>query len=125
MGYTDIAEYRKFQLSDICIESYLFYEKYCTGISSNLALELLSDERTKLSLSDPYQTLEDHPVDQRGKEKKNESESGKYLLASVILQLTENIDKGQPERTAEDARLAHTSAVGKLAKAVTRIIYTL
>ena len=96
--------------------------KYCTGMSSQLAPELLSDDRTKRSLGDPYQTLKDHPVDQRGKEKKNESESGKYLLASVILELTGNIEKGQPERTAEDARLAHASAVRKPGEAVSQII---
>ena len=66
LGYTDITEYRKFQLSDICIERYLFYKKYCTRIPSKLALQLLADEGTKRSPGDPYQTLKNHPVVQRG-----------------------------------------------------------
>lgn len=123
LGYTDIAEYRKFQLSDVLIESYLLYEKHCTGVSSKVALELLSDERTKRSLGDPSQTLADHPLDQRGKDKKNENERNvNYVLASIILNLTENIKKGPPKRTAEDHLLAHDTAVSKLEKAVTQII---
>ena len=50
------------------------------------------------------------------------SESDKYLLANVILELTENIEKGQPERTAENAQLAHVNAVRKLGETVNQII---
>lgn len=132
LGYTDIAELRKFALSFVVIEIYIIYQRHChPGRLPKNTFELLRDTRNKEAdfPSDLTKAVEMYPIiaigDPKGKakvkaQKIENDKNSNYLLATLIFRLAERIenaatiapDEAESRQEAATAKLFshHSSA---------------
>lgn len=124
LGYTDIAELRKFALSFVVTEVYIICQRHCQSSRlPKIALELLRDMRDKDAdfPSDLTEAVEKYPMitlgDPKGKVKRlqkieNEKNSS-YLLATLIFRLAERIDSAATI-APDEAEARQEAATAKL-----------
>ena len=118
-GYHDLADLRKFQLSDIFVNIYLQYRKHVPSVSAKVALELLTDERTRGQVSDLNEALKTYPLTENQKERSAKSQNTKnqgYVLAAILHALASTIERGVRPRSEDEAAASHDKALIALSK---------
>ena len=103
LGYSDVAEYRKFRFSNVVLEWYIPYHQNCQQRSVKTPLALL---RNLPDLSDAFpadlgQLLSKYPIadqDDRANRRQN-NDSRDYLYAAILFRLAEAIDEASSTRS--------------------------
>ena len=113
LGYRDLADFRKCQMSFHVIDYFNVYAKHCSGRNARVALELLRDiynieSQLPQDLSEVIKTYTAPPTATAIDQQKLEVDTNlNYLMAALLYRLAETL-KSSPSYT--DAELAQRQA---------------
>ena len=89
-------------------------------MSAKVALELLTDERTRGQVSDLNEALKTYPLTENHKERSAKSQNTKnqgYVLAAILHALTSTVERGVRPRSEDEAAASQDKALLALSKA--------
>ena len=119
LGYQDLGEYRKFQMSFHVIEYFQVYTKHCSSTSARVALELIRDvpniqSQLPQDLSEAVKAYTAPTTSTDVKVQKFEAVTNlSYLMATLLYRLAETIQSSPSSYTdAEVARRQEAAAEG-------------
>ena len=89
-------------------------------MSAKVALELLTDERTRGQVSDLKEAFKAYPLTENPKERSAKSQHSKnqgYILAAILHALASTVERGLPVQSEEEASISQNKALLALSKA--------